>query len=237
MLHFKLQTGTGIATPPSVRCCDGGTTFLAGVLGSFPASNQRTSGGYGQWLKDIRARIGDDGIPWGARYPVHRTNDRLEADIAFTIKYEVPILISNTGITREVTDAVRACGGSVFHDAINVRHARKALEASSDGIIAVAGGAGDHSGKSGPFAFLGELKTIMSDRTPILAGCMSDGQAVAGTITADADLACVGSRFVNTVESIPSEKMKRLMLASDVTDVVHTDEVDGAFSGFPERSA
>ncbi|MCZ4341979.1 nitronate monooxygenase [Sphingomonadaceae bacterium G21617-S1] len=204
----------------------------AGVIGSFPAFNQRTSDGYEQWLKDVRARVGDNGVPWATQYPVHRTNDRLQADFALTIKYQVPILISTIGITREVTDAVHAYGGLVFHDAINVRHAKKALEANVDGIIAVSGGAGGHSGTYNPFAFLGELKPIMGDKTLILAGCMSDGQAVAGAIAAGADLAYVGTRFVNTVESIASEKLKRLVLESDITDVVYTDQVDGIGSSF-----
>ncbi|MBP7335491.1 MAG: nitronate monooxygenase [Niveispirillum sp.] len=204
----------------------------AGVVGSFPAFNQRTSEGYEQWLKEISARVANYGMPWGAQLPVHHTNKRLDADLALTVKYEVPILISSIGITREVTDAIHAYGGLVFHDAINIRHAAKALEANVDGIIAVAGGAGGHSGTYNPFAFIGELKPLLGDKTLILAGCMSNGQAIAGAIAAGADLAYVGTRFVNTVESMASDKMKRLVLDSNLTDVVYTDEVDGVGSSF-----
>ena len=204
----------------------------AGVLGSFPAYNQRTSDGYEQWLKEVRARTADLGAGWATQYPVHRSNDRLQADLALTIKYEVPILISTLGITREVTDAIHGYGGLVFHDAINVRHAKRALEANVDGIIAVAGGGGGHSGTYNPFAFVGELKQIIGEKSLVLAGCLSDGQAIAGAIAAGADLAYVGTRFVNTAESIASEKMKRLVLESDVTDVVYTDSVDGVGSSF-----
>ncbi len=204
----------------------------AGVLGSFPAYNQRTSDGYEQWLKEVRARTVGCGSGWATQYPVHRSNDRLEADLALTLKYEVPILISTLGITREITDAVHSYGGLVFHDAVNVRHARRALDANVDGIIAVAGGGGGHSGTYNPFAFIGELKQIIGDKTLVLAGCLSDGQAVAGAIAAGADLAYVGTRFVNTVESIAPEKLKRLVLESDITDVIYTDAVDGLGSSF-----
>jgi len=204
----------------------------AGVMGSFPAFNQRTSEGYEQWLKTVRAGLDAGSAPWAAQFPVHRSNERLETDLALTIKYEVPILISTIGITREVTDAVHAYGGLVFHDAINVRHAKKALEANVDGIIAVSGGGGGHSGTYNPFAFLGELKPVMDGKALILAGGMSDGQAVAGAIAAGADLAYLGTRFINTVESIASDKLKRLVLESDITDVVYTDAVDGMGSSF-----
>lgn len=204
----------------------------AGVMGSFPAFNQRTSEGYEQWLKTVRSGLDAGSAPWAAQFPVHRSNERLETDLALTIKYEVPILISTIGITREVTDAVHAYGGLVFHDAINVRHAKKALEANVDGIIAVCGGGGGHSGTYNPFAFLGELKPVLEDKALILAGGMSDGQAVAGAIAAGADLAYLGTRFINTVESIASDKLKRLVLESDITDVVYTDAVDGMGSSF-----
>lgn len=207
-------------------------TSRSGVMGSFPAFNQRTSDGFEEWLKDIRSRVGPDDAPWGTQFSVHRTNQRLDADIALTIKYEVPILISTLGITREITDAIHAYGGLVFHDAINVRHAKRALEANVDGVIAVAGGAGGHSGSYNPFAFIGELKPLVGDKALILAGCMNDGTAVAGAIAAGADLAYIGTRFVNTVESIASDKMKRLVLESNIDDVVYTDEVDGVGSSF-----
>lgn len=204
----------------------------AGVMGSFPAFNQRTSEGYEQWLKTVRTGLDAASAPWAAQFPVHRSNERLEVDLALTIKYEVPILISTIGITREVTDAVHAYGGLVFHDAINVRHAKKALEANVDGIIAVSGGGGGHSGTYNPFAFVAELRPVMGDRTLILAGGMSDGQAVAAAIAAGADLAYLGTRFINTVESIASDKLKTLVLESDITDVVYTDTVDGMGSSF-----
>src|SRR3546814_9407547 len=106
----------------------------AGVIGSFPAFNKRTSAGYEDWLKDIRNRLTPADAPWATQFSVHKSNARLAEDIALTVKYQVPILISSIGITREVTDAIHAYGGLCFHDVINVRHAQKALEANVEGI-------------------------------------------------------------------------------------------------------
>src|SRR3546814_6353812 len=115
--------------------------------------------------------------------------------MALTVKYQVPILITALGIIREVTDAVHAYGGLVFHDAINMQHARRALEMNVDGIIAVCNGAGGHAGVYNPFAFIGELRPILGDKTLILSGCIGDGSSIAGAIAAGADLAYVGTRL------------------------------------------
>ncbi|BDD65529.1 hypothetical protein Sj15T_05500 [Sphingobium sp. TA15] len=199
----------------------------AGVVGSFPAFNQRTPAGYEEWLKEIRGRLQPDDAPWATQFSVHPSNTRLDEDVALTVKYEVPILISSAGITREVTDAIHAYGGLCFHDAINIRHAKKALDANVDGIIAVAGGAGGHSGTYNPLAFLGELKPIMGDKTLVLAGCIGDGSALAGAIAAGADLGYIGTRFINTIESTASDKLKQMVMDSDITDIVYSAEVDG----------
>lgn len=199
----------------------------AGIVGTFPSFNQRTSEGYEQWLKEIRARLSDDCAPFGAQFSIHKTNARLDADLALTVKYQVPLLITSLGVTREVTDAVHSYGGVVFHDAITVRHAKKALEANVDGIIAVCGGAGGHAGTYNPLAFLAELRPLMKGKTLILSGCIGDGNAVAAAIAAGADMAYIGTRLINTVESTALEATKQMILESDISDIVYTDQVDG----------
>ena len=199
----------------------------AGIVGSFPSFNQRTSEGYGQWLREIRLRLDDTAAPWAAQFAIHRTNRRQDADMGLTIEYQVPILITALGITREVVDAVHAYGGLVFHDAINMRHAKRALEAGVDGIIAVCAGAGGHAGLYNPFAFIGELRPLLGDKALILSGCMTDGAAIAGAVAAGADLAYVGTRFVNTAESLASDRMKQLVIESDIDDIEYSADVDG----------
>jgi len=202
-------------------------TCRAGMVGSFPSLNQRTVDGCEQWLKEIRAGLSGNDAPFAIQFGVHRTHKRMAEDLALTVKYQVPILISAIGITREATDAIHSYGGLVFHDAINMRHAKKALEANVDGIIAVTGGAGGHAGTYNPFAFMAELRPALGDKALILGGCIGNGGAMAGAIAAGADLIYTGTRFVNTQESMASPKMKNLILESDITDIVYSAEVDG----------
>jgi nitronate monooxygenase len=172
-------------------------TCQAGVLGTFPVLNQRTTEGFEAWLADIRGRLaGQDCAPFGAQFVVHSTNPRHAADFAAAIRHEVPIIITTLGITRELTDSVHAYGGLVFHDVTTMKHAKKALDANADGIIAVCGGAGGHAGTYNPFAFITELKQVAGDKTIILAGAVSNGQSIAGAIAAGADLVSIGTRFI-----------------------------------------
>ena len=199
----------------------------AAIVGTFPALNQRTSDGYKDWLKEIRSRVGET-VPFGVQFPIHRINPRVEKDLAITVDHKVPLLITSMGITREITDAVHGYGGLVFHDAISLRHALKALDANVDGIIAVCDGAGGHAGTYNPFAFLAELRPLMGpDRTLLLGGCIGDGYSMAGAIAAGADLVYVGTRMAATRESSAQEGHKQLIVDSDITDIVYSDKVGG----------
>lgn len=205
----------------------------AGVLGTFPVLNQRTTEGFEAWLCDIRGRLGGrDSAPFGAQFVIHSTNPRHAADFAAAIRHEVPIIITTLGITRELTDAVHAYGGLVFHDAITMKHAKKALDANVDGIIAVCGGAGGHAGTYNPFAFITELKQIAGDKTIILAGAVSNGQSIAGAIAAGADLVSIGTRFISTHESMAPAGQKTMIRESGIDDIIYTAEVSGIGASF-----
>jgi nitronate monooxygenase len=205
----------------------------AGVLGTFPVLNQRTTEGFESWLVDIWGRLaGKDCAPFGAQFVVHSTNPRHAADFALAVRHEVPIIITTLGITRELTDAVHAYGGLVFHDAITMKHAKKGLEANVDGIIAVCGGAGGHAGTYNPVAFLTELRQIAGDKTIILAGSVSNGQSIAGAIAAGADLVSIGTRFISTVESMAPVEQKTMICESRIDDIVYTAEVSGIGASF-----
>ncbi len=203
-------------------------TCKAGVLGTFPTLNQRTAEGFEDWLVAIRRRLANlDAAPFGVQLGISRTNPRMEADLALTIRHQVPLVITTLGITREITDAVHAYGGLVFHDAINVKHAKKALEAGVDGIIAVCCGAGGHSGTYNPFAFVSELRPLAGDRTLMVAGAISNGSSMAGAIAAGGDLVSIGTRFIATDESMASDGQKRMVTESSAADIVYTDAVSG----------
>lgn len=213
-------------------------TCKAGIAGTFPALNQRTSEGYEAWLSEIETGLGamrDAGInpaPFGVNLIVHKTNPRLLADLAITCRRKVPFVITSLGAVRDVVDAVHSYGGLVLHDVISARHAEKAIEAGVDGVIAVAAGAGGHAGTINPFAMLDELRPIVGDKMLVLSGAMSTGGAIAGAIAAGADLAYLGTRFIATRESLAQSDYKDMIVASTSKDIVYTPKISGVAANF-----
>ena len=210
-------------------------TCKAGVVGSFPALNQRSTEGYGEWLAEIRERAGNAAAPFGVNLIVHRSNTRLDADLAETVRQRVPFVITSLGAVSEVVDAIHGYGGLVFHDVINLRHAQKAAEAGVDGLIAVSAGAGGHAGTYNPFAFLHEIRQFYQG-TIILSGAMSTGAHVVAARAAGADFAYLGTRFIATTESRAPEDYKQMILAATAKDIVYTNAISGVNGNFLRAS-
>ena len=211
----------------------------AGVAGSFPALNQRTSEGYRAWLEEIAAGLdlakqhsGIEPAPFGVNLIVHKTNPRLMADLAITCAAKVPFVITSLGAVREVVDAVHGYGGIVLHDVISARHATKAIEAGVDGVIAVAAGAGGHAGTINPFALVQELRPICGEKMLVLAGAISNGNAIAAAIAVGADLAYIGTRLIATTESMAPLAYKEMLVSAASKDIVYTPKISGVAANF-----
>ena len=214
----------------------------SGVIGTFPALNQRTSEGYEDWLEEIQQRLDDirdqtgrSPAQYGVNLIVHKTNARLERDIEITVRHRVPLVITSLGAARAVVDAVHSYGGVVFHDVIHLHHARKAAEAGVDGIIAVSAGAGGHAGTLSPFAFLAEIRAFF-DKTVVLSGAITNGRQIAAAQLMSADLAYLGTRFINTRESLAPDRFKEMILQASAKDIVYTDAISGVRANFLRAS-
>jgi nitronate monooxygenase len=217
-------------------------TRKAGMVGSFPALNQRTSAGFEDWLNIINSALaafekdtGKQAAPFAVNLIVHKTNPRLEADLALCVKHKVPMIITSLGAVKSVIDAVHGYGGIVFHDVINPRHARKAADAGVDGLIAVCAGAGGHAGNLSPFALVAEIRKFF-DKTLLLAGAISKGSDIAAAQLMGADLAYMGTRFINTQESLVQPEYKQMIVDSKATDIVYTPNISGVFANFLKPS-
>ena len=175
-----------VSNPQLVLAC-----CRSGIVGSFPALNQRESSGFEGWLEEIGAGLQalDNPAPYAVNLIVHNTNPRLQADLRICVEHRVPIVITSLGAVREVVDAVHSYGGLVFHDVTTRRHAEKAAEAGVDGLIAVAAGAGGHAGTWSPFALVAEIRQFF-DKTLLLAGCINHGHEILAAQMLGADLAC-----------------------------------------------
>lgn len=208
-------------------------TCRSGLAATFPALNQRTTAGYDDGLAEIAARVAaiPNAAPFGVNLVVHRSNIRLDADLAATVRHRVPFVVTSLGASADLVDAVHAYGGIVFHDVTSLRHAEKAVAAGVDGLIAVCAGAGGHAGLLSPFALLPELRRIF-DGTLLLAGAISTGRQVAAARMMGADLAYLGTRFIATRESLAFSEHRAMIVASRSADIVLTPAISGVPANF-----
>ncbi|QXH52025.1 nitronate monooxygenase family protein [Pseudomonas fakonensis] len=221
-----------ISNPQLVLAC-----CAHGVVGSFPALNQRDSAGFKAWLEEIEAGLAQlqAPAPYAVNLIVHPSNPRLQADLALCVEHRVPIVITSLGAVKEVVDAVHAYGGLVFHDVTTRRHAEKAAEAGVDGLIAVAAGAGGHAGTWSPFALVAEIRQFF-DKTLLLAGCLNHGHELLAAQLLGADLGYMGTRFIATRESHAQDEYKQMILGAAAADIVHTPAVSGIPASFLRQS-
>ncbi|WP_028469640.1 NAD(P)H-dependent flavin oxidoreductase [Neptunomonas japonica] len=214
----------------------------AGVVGTFPALNRRTSEEFESWLIEITtaleaytAQTGKHAAPFGVNLIVHKSNPRLQADLDICKRHQVPLIITSLGAVPDVVEAVHSYGGLVFHDVATIRHAEKAAQAGVDGLIAVCAGAGGHAGVLSPFAFVNEIRTFYQGSV-ILSGCLSTGRDIATAQTLGADLAYMGTRFINTKESLAVTEYKQMIVDSNAKDIVYTPEISGIPANFLKPS-
>jgi nitronate monooxygenase len=206
----------------------------AGIVGSFPALNARPQHVLDEWLTRIRRELdahaaanpGAKVAPFAVNQIAHASNDRLAQDMATCVQHKVPIIITSLRPPREIVDAVHGYGGLVFHDVINVRHARKAVEQGVDGVIVVCAGAGGHAGVGSPFALVREIREFFSG-TLILAGAMSSGADVLAAQVIGADMAYIGTRFLATTEANAMPEYKQMIVESSSDDVVYSSLFTG----------
>ena len=216
----------------TIACCTNG------IVGTFPALNQRSSEGFETWLQQIRtaldaweAETGRKAAPFGVNLIVHPTNPRLRADLELCVKYRVPLIITSLGAVSEVVDAVHSYGGLVYHDIIKKRHAEKAAEAGVDGLILVAAGAGGHAGTLNPMPLVAEVRQFFK-KTLLLSGCISNGRDIAAAMQMGADLAYMGTRFINTEESKAPPEYREMIIRAGASDIVYTAAISGVPANF-----
>lgn len=215
----------------------------AGIVGSFPALNARPPELLDQWL----ARITEELATWDAAHPetpaapfavnqiVHRTNERLDHDVALCVKYKVPIVITSLGARPEVNDAIHSYGGIVLHDIITIEHAKKALEKGADGLIAVCAGAGGHAGALSPFALIHEIRDFF-DGPLLLSGAIASGGGILAAQAMGADLAYMGSAFIATTEANAPETYKQMIVDSAAEDIVYSNLFTGVLGNYLKGS-
>ena len=215
----------------------------AGIVGAMPSLNARPASQLDDWLAEItetlaawdREHPDTPAAPYAINQIVHRSNDRLDADMAVCARYKVPVVITSLGARTDVNDAVHGWGGIVLHDIINNAFARKAVEKGADGLIAVAAGAGGHAGVKSPFALVAEIREWF-DGPIALSGAIATGGAVLAAQAMGADLGYIGSAFVATTEARASEAYKQCIVDSSSDDIVYTSLFTGVHGNYLKPS-
>lgn len=211
----------------------------AGIVGSFPALNARPQAMLDEWLHRITEELAawdrDNpdrlSAPYAVNQIVHRSNDRLEQDIATCAKWKVPITITSLGAREELNQAVHSWGGITLHDVIDDRFARKAIEKGADGLIPVAAGAGGHAGTLSPFALVQEIREWF-DGPIALSGAIAHGRSILAAQACGADLAYMGSAFIATAEANAVEGYKQGITEGRASDIVYSDLFTGVHGNY-----
>ncbi|MDD5030173.1 MAG: nitronate monooxygenase family protein [Rhodoferax sp.] len=212
---------------------------ISGVVGAMPALNARPAEQLQDWLIEITEALATHNAahpdqlaaPFAINQIVHKSNERLDHDMALCVKYQVPIIITSLGAREDVNAAAHSYGGVVLHDVINNRHAHKAIEKGADGLIAVAAGAGGHAGVKSPFALVQEIRQWF-DGPLALSGSIATGGAVLAAQAMGADFAYIGSAFIATHEARASDAYKQAIVDSNSDDIVYSNLFTGVHGNY-----
>lgn len=211
----------------------------AGVVGSFPSLNARPISQLDEWLARITEELADwdrknpdrPSAPFAVNQIVHKTNNRLDEDVALCKKYKVPLIITSLGANPELNAEIHSWGGVILHDVINDKFARKAIEKGADGLIPVAAGAGGHAGGLSPFALMQELRQWF-DGPIALSGSIACGRSILAAQAMGADLAYVGSAFIATKEANAVQGYKDMIVESSGEDIVYSNLFTGVHGNY-----
>jgi len=215
----------------------------AGVVGSFPALNARPASQLDEWLHQITEELAAHNrdnpdrpaAPYAVNQIVHKSNNRLQEDIATCAKWQVPLTITSLGAQVELNDAVHSWGGIVLHDVINDRFAHKAIEKGADGLIPVAAGAGGHAGVTSPFALMREIREWF-DGPVALSGSIAHGASVLAAQAMGADFGYIGSAFIATKEANAVDGYKENIVEAKAVDIVYSDLFTGVSGNYLRQS-
>ncbi|PYF04541.1 nitronate monooxygenase [Rhodopseudomonas faecalis] len=215
----------------------------AGIVGSFPALNARPAALLDEWLHRIREELAAHdrahperpSAPFAVNQIVHKSNNRLEQDLALCEKHKVPMIITSLGAREDLNQAAHGWGGIVFHDVINQKFAHKAVEKGADGLILVSAGAGGHAGTQSPFAFVAETRAWF-DGPIALSGAIANGRAIRAARVLGADFAYIGSAFIATDEANAVQRYKEMITTCSADDIVYSNLFTGVHGNYLKPS-
>ncbi|WP_405103560.1 NAD(P)H-dependent flavin oxidoreductase [Oceanobacillus sp. FSL H7-0719] len=214
----------------------------AGIIGTFPALNARTTEDLDNWMTEItdgleglKKKNNEEPAPWGVNFISHRSNKRFQEDLSLIEKHQPPLVITSLGDPEPVVQVVKKYGGVVLSDVIDIKFAKKAIEKGSDGLVLVAAGAGGHGGRLNPIAFMHEVRGFF-DGPIALSGAMSQGEDILIAETLGADFAYMGTKYIVAKESTASADYQQMVMDSTIEDITYTPAFSGIHANYLTQS-
>ena len=196
----------------------------AGLIGSFPGPNARTTAELENWMHQINNATSN---PWAFNMITHKSYDRFSEELELIKKFQPKIVITALGSPERVIEAVHGYGGKVIADVNNINFARRCAEMDVDGMALICHGAGGHTGHLSPFSFSAYVREFFEGLI-VLAGSISTGQHIKAAQLLSADLCYMGTRFISAQESNAVDEYKSMIIYSTYDDLRMTNLFTGA---------
>ena len=196
----------------------------AGLIGSFPGPNARTTAQLENWMHQINNATSN---PWAFNMITHKSYDRFSEELDLIKKFQPKIVITALGSPERVIEAVHGYGGKVIADVNNINFARRCAEMDVDGMALICHGAGGHTGQLSPFSFSAYVREFFEGLI-VLAGSISTGQHIKAAQLLSADLCYMGTRFISAQESNAVDEYKSMIINSTYDDLRMTNLFTGA---------
>ena len=196
----------------------------AGLIGSFPGPNARTTAELENWMHQINNATSN---PWAFNMITHKSYDRFSEELELIKKFQPKIVITALGSPERVIEAVHGYGGKVIADVNNINFARRCAEMDVDGMALICHGAGGHTGQLSPFSFSAYVREFFEGLI-VLAGSISTGQHIKAAQLLSADLCYMGTRFISAQESNAVDEYKSMIINSTYDDLRMTNLFTGA---------
>jgi enoyl-[acyl-carrier protein] reductase II len=154
--------------------------------------------------------------------------DSLARSVDLLIEGGARLLVAGLGVPSAAIERCQSAGVLVGSICGTVEHARRALAAGCDLIIAQGTEAGGHTGRVASMPLIPLVVDAVAGQVPVVAaGGIFDGRGLAAALVLGADGVWIGTRFIATPEARAVRGFKEALLSGNETSTT----VSRAFSG------
>ena len=177
-------------------------------------------GGYGnaEWIEREWGRAGNGRIGCGfITWSIAKNPDVLHRALV----HRPAAVMLSFGDPRPFGEIIKAAGSKLICQVQTLAHARQAIEARADVIVAQGTEAGGHGMSSPLMTFLPQVVDLVVDACPdtpvVAAGGIADGRGFAAAFALGAEGVMMGTRFMSSAESPVHPNWKQAITDSAVT--------------------